>query len=235
MKPTLYLIPGTMCNDKLWQYLHEPLHEFNLVHLPIPEEPSIDAIADTLIQDMVEEEFYLLGFSFGGFLASYIATKIPQRIRHLLIISNSACALSQQEMEERQKNLALVKQYGYRGISRKKVLAMLDGASPKPSIVNTIVQMDADLGVNTLLHHLSVGTQRTDLAEELFQPSLAMTFVFSADDKLVNKTWIDAFVVQSQRQGHQSQKIEVPGCGHMLPLEQPMVIAELIQQLLVDH
>lgn len=226
MKPKIYLIPGTMCNERLWERLKVVgSKEFDFVHLSIPNEESIDKIADAITDKLPLNEFILVGFSFGGYISSCIATKIPERIKHLFVISNSPCSLDEKELSERERNIELINRYGYRGISTLKATSLIDADSINDDLVRTIIEMDSEMGVEALLNQLIAGSDRPDLSVPLSNASVNITFVFSENDKLINKQWISSF----SRNNPKCNAVPIHGSGHMLPLEKPYEIVEILK------
>ncbi|MFT5084715.1 MAG: 2-succinyl-6-hydroxy-2,4-cyclohexadiene-1-carboxylate synthase [Lentisphaeria bacterium] len=71
----------------------------------------------------------LIGFSLGGYIASYVATKLTERIKVLFFISNSPCPFSSTELNERENTRHLVRLYAYGEISANRAASMLDARS----------------------------------------------------------------------------------------------------------
>ncbi len=230
MKKTIYSIPGTMCNEKLWAKLESlTAEEFDFVHIPIPEAESIEEIVDGIADQLKPGPTILLGFSFGGYITSVIATRFPEIVQHLIVISNSPCSLSTEELSSREKNMKLIRQFGYRGITKGKAMSMLDSQSVSDELVNLIIEMDADLGVDSLLNQLKIGSMRQDLSQALIQSNIDVTFVHSKKDPLINKNWISSFIADNPK----ARLVVVSGSGHMLPLEKPEIVANAIRDLLI--
>jgi pimeloyl-ACP methyl ester carboxylesterase len=226
MKPKIYLIPGTMCNEKLWNPLKEAgSGEFEFVHIPIPDEDSIDEMVEVIVDKLLPDKFILLGFSFGGYISSRIAAKVPERTEHLFVISNSPCSLKNREIDDRKTSLKLIDKYGYRGISTGKASSLLDSGSVDDDLVQTIIKMDSEMGVDNLINQLKVGSDRGDLALPLSKSNVNITFVFSEEDQLINKEWIFEFVKRNPK----CSSVSISGSGHMLPLERPYEILEILQ------
>lgn len=229
IRPKLYLIPGTMCNEKLWGGLVNELEDiYDLEHLAVPLGENIDAIVDLLISKMVVSDINLLGFSFGGYLASAIAIKIPSRIKNLFIVSNSPCSLSGQEVQKRKENLALIRKHGYAGLNRRGALALLDSTAVNEKAVNTILEMDAELGEEALVNQLTIGSERKDLASDLLDLDMTIMLIFSEGDPLVNSQWLAEF--QSKIPSTCVEALS--GSGHMLPIEKPVQLASLLRSAL---
>lgn len=231
IKPKVYLIPGTMCNEKLWDGIVKELGDnYDLVHLAIPLGENIDAIVDLLIEKMGFNDVRLVGFSFGGYLASAIAIKIPSRIKSLIIISHSPCSLSSQELKNREEGLALIVKYGYKGISREKASTLFGETSVNDKSLRIIRDMDAELGEKTLVNQLSIGSERKDLALDLLGLGILTTLIYSESDPMVNHQWIADF----QSNAPAVRVLPLPGSGHMLPIEKPLELANSLRNVLAD-
>lgn len=234
MKTKLYLIPGTLCNARLWSELHTFLQDYELVHLAIPEGSDPLQIIEQLASALPEQKVNLLGFSLGAYLASLLTLHHPEKVAKLMVVSNSPCSLSADELAVRQHNLQLIERYGYTGISQKKAQAMIDTRLHSPAavqqLVHIIMQMDAELGEDTIKAQLRSTSQRRDLKAELLKTKLPLCFVYSEQDSLIHLDWMQDFVSHATAVIH-----SVAGSGHMLPLEQPALLCHYIRQWLNEQ
>lgn len=224
-----------MCNEQLWKKLVPYLEtQFDLVHLPIPNVDNVDEMLTTLLAALVEEKVQLVGFSLGGYLAAYLASKYPEKIARLFVIANSPCSLNTDELQQRTDILAWVNQHGYSGISQKRALAMLDNPSNEGASIDheqrvkqaiyTIVTMDKDLGESVLIQQLTSTSHRKDLTDELSKVNSPIVFYCSEKDPLINQQWLKHFC-HNNKNAHATI---VPGSCHMLPLEYPQALANSI-------
>lgn len=222
MKEKLYLLPGTMCNAKLWDKLSVLLNEeYDLLHIPILSGLSLDGITDALDDIFQEQKVNLVGFSLGGYIAAYFSTKYPHRVNKVFIISNTPCPLSPSEMIERQETLKFINRYGYKGITRQKASTLLNKQSPNEDLIDTIMRMDMELGETALKSQLEWTTQRDDLFDILATLNINMTFFYNTQDPLINTDWLTKFADSYQH------CILLPNeaAGHMLPLEEPSILS----------
>ena len=88
---SIYFIPGTMCDERLWLPLWHELQKtaqppLNLIHLEIPQYNTIDKIVTHLAKQIIKDDSLLVGFSLGGYLASALAIKYPDKIKKLLLL-----------------------------------------------------------------------------------------------------------------------------------------------------
>ncbi|WP_438464024.1 alpha/beta fold hydrolase [Marinomonas sp. PE14-40] len=221
MKTKLYLIPGTMCTQQLWQFLFPSLSdEFELCYLTIPNKMSLDDISDHLVAQFEEDRVNLLGFSLGGYIASLLACRFPDRLNKLMVLANSPCALNSEEISLRQQTLSILRRFGYKGMPRVKAEALL--AERSPLHTDLILDMDKALGVDTLLSQLDYTSSRNDLMKPLLTLNCDVHFIYSQGDALINQAWMQKLKEQARPNVTQ---ISVAGKSHMLTLEQPHLIA----------
>lgn len=215
----IYCLPGTMCDQRLWQACMAYLPEnVELIHIAIPVKNSIDKIVTALEQKFPPGKINLAGFSLGGYIASAFALKYPNKINKLLLISNMSYLLPPAALKERSRTIAYVKLHGYSGITSKRITALLHPSKHNnQDIINCIRAMDIELGKETLIHQLTVTTQRENLLVKLPTLAVPIQFLIGDNDSLVTLTRIAAILTQSTL----ISSITLANTGHMLPLEQP--------------
>jgi len=224
MKTKLYLIPGTMCTEQLWQFLLPSLSdEFELCYLTIPNKMNLDDISDHLVAQFEEDRVNLLGFSLGGYIASLVASRFPERLDKLMVLANSPCALNADELSLRKQTVSILKRFGYKGMPRVKAEALL--AEKSALHIDLILEMDKALGADTLLSQLENTSSRDDLIQPLLALDCDVRFIYSQKDNLINLAWMQELKVLA---GHKMSQKMVAGSSHMLPLEEPIMISREI-------
>lgn len=224
MKTKLYLIPGTMCTQQLWQFLLPSLSdEFELCYLTIPNKMSLDDISDHLVAQFEEDRVNLLGFSLGGYIASLVASRFPERLDKLMVLANSPCALNADELSLRKQTVSILKRFGYKGMPRVKAEALL--AEKSALHIDLILEMDKALGADTLLSQLENTSSRDDLMQPLLALDCDVRFIYSQKDNLINLAWMQELNALA---GHKMSQKMVAGSSHMLPLEEPIMISREI-------
>ena len=224
MKTKLYLIPGTMCTQQLWQFLLPSLSdEFELCYLTIPNKMSLDDISDHLVAQFEEDRVNLLGFSLGGYIASLVASRFPERLDKLMVLANSPCALNTDELSLRKQTVSILKRFGYKGMPRVKAEALL--AEKSALHIDLILEMDKALGADTLLSQLENTSSREDLMQPLLALDCDVRFIYSQKDNLINLAWMQELNALA---GHKMSQKMVAGSSHMLPLEEPIMISREI-------
>jgi 2-succinyl-6-hydroxy-2,4-cyclohexadiene-1-carboxylate synthase len=232
MRTKIYCLPGTMCDQRLWkaciQYLPENIE---LVHLAIPMGNNIDEIVTSLEEQLPKGKINLAGFSLGGYIASAYALRFPEQINKLLLISNMSYSLPENELKERSRTIAYLKTHGYSGIPTKRITALLDSSKQNSlEIINCIRKMDTSLGKETLIHQLTVTTQRENLLIKLPTLSIPIMFLIGDNDSLVKLSRIEAILAKSSI----ISLSVLANTGHMLPLEQPQMCALNMSRFFIE-
>lgn len=214
-----------MCNEKLWvevlPYLHDSLE---VVYLDIPQGKNFDELAEHYSNILGNNKVNLIGFSLGGYIATYFSMLYPKRIEKLFLISNSPTSLPTDELNQRSDMLKYVEVYGYRGISRKKVANLLDGANQTDHLINIILEMDSELGKSEFVSQYQYTSERADLFQAMKLFPFDTHLYYSENDRLINSKWLHRLANLNSK----LSVINTSGSGHMLPLEKPRELANYI-------
>ncbi|WP_240537065.1 alpha/beta fold hydrolase [Marinomonas flavescens] len=218
----IYCLPGTMCDEGLWQFTQPLLGDVNLKHVVLPEVDTLDGIVEALSLLLPNEPIHLLGFSMGGYLASAFALKYPERIQQLMVVSNAAQGLLEREVVQRKQALNWVLRHGYKGIPKKKAIAMLGNHNKNSDFIIQVIQaMDARLGERVFVQQLSSSLNRPSLLSQLEKSSIDLCFCVGEEDVLVP---LETFKLLESNARFLCSTVK--HCGHMIPLEQPVWLAQ---------
>lgn len=239
MKTPIYFLPGTMCTEQVWHACWQwlPAH-FDCQFLAIPDEPDIPSIVQTLAAQLPKQPIHLVGFSLGGYIASAYAVRYQTNVKSLTVVSNTPCALPEHEILQRQKTLDWLASNSYNGMPISKIRKLLATENhSNQAIIDLIKQMDAELGQSVLINQLSATTARQNLADSLFNAEFATQLIYGEQDSLLNISWLTDIKqrLSSQPKSSQSNQISllpVSPSGHMLPLELPKLLANVLSHSL---
>lgn len=185
MNKKLLMIPGLMCNEKLWSKIELN----NYKSLPIPKEDSIEKIIKSLDKTISKEEkkVNIIGFSLGGYLALNYLTKYPNKVNKVLVISSSINNLSSKEIFLRENNLKKMDIHKIRTLSNNAINQLLENKNDTENI-SLIKEMFDDLGVDTYKQQLLATLERENLLDMLKEVSNKVLFIASNNDSLVDLT-----------------------------------------------
>ncbi|MGB5866697.1 MAG: alpha/beta hydrolase [Arcobacteraceae bacterium] len=227
MKEKIYLLPGLMCNERLWDRLIPFLEDkYELIHIAIPNISSFDQIIHILDDIFKEDKINLFGFSFGAYIASYYTIKNPHKVKRLFLNAGTPSKMSEKEVEKRNNMIELMKTLGFNGLSRKKVISLLEETNQDDQALITLIQkMYTDLGEEVYLSQMKTINNRISLEKELLNLEIPIRFFYSTDDRLFTYESMEYFQVEHSN----ITKVSRVGTSHMIPLEFPQELSEQIE------
>lgn len=227
MKEKIYLIPGLMTDIRLWKRLVPFLeNNYELIHLPIPHSVDFDEIVDILFEKIKEEKINILGFSLGGYIASYFAITYPNRVKRLFLVAATPGASDEAETERRKEKFAIIEKEGF-GLNYEKAISLVEKQNQNDEdLIKTIIDMFNDLGKETFISQLTSTFYRKDLFEDLIHLDIPIWIYYSQEDRLLNKKSLKK-VLNSK---HSMNVISREGTSHNIPLETPKELSEKIRK-----
>lgn len=106
-----------MTDEKLWSRLKPYLEsDYELVHMNLPLTTDFDKAVEELNEKIKDEKIFLLGFSLGGYIASYFAIKYPLKIEKLLIVAGTPSSMNEDEIIKRKLTLQQMNNLGFKGL-----------------------------------------------------------------------------------------------------------------------
>ena len=223
MKEKIYLIPGLMTDNRLWSRLIPHLqNEYELVHIPIPHSEDFDEIIDILFNTFKEEKINLLGFSLGGYIASYFAITYPNRVNRLFTVAATPGNSTEAEIERRKEKFVAIEKEGFTGLTYEKAKSLVEEKNQEDTQLIKIIQdMFMDLGKETFISQLTSTFYRRDLFEDLTNLDIPIWFFYSTNDRLLNKEAIKKLLLDT----HNMNVISRIGTSHNIPLEEPELLS----------
>ncbi len=225
MKEKIYLIPGLMTDDRLWSRLEPYLSEYELVHLEIPLYEDFDEIINEINKNIVCEKINLLGFSLGGYIASYYTLKNPNRVNKLFLLSSTPSNTEVKDIPRREKKLEIARKSEFSPLDEQKAIELLELKDDK-ELVKITCSMFNDLGKNAFVPQLSCTLKRVDLLDDLLDLNLPIKFYYSTNDRLLNHPWIK----QLEDKKHNFKLEFREGTSHNISLEFPKELSKEIKE-----
>lgn len=224
-QPRLCLIPGTMCDHRLWFRLAPLLApHFDTEHVPIHDAHDHDSML-AMIHHAVGEGAWLLGYSLGGYLSLQYLIQHHDKVRGLILVASSALGLPEHERANRRGILKWLQTHDYEGMTPKRLAQFIHPSQLlDPEVSGVVRDMDRDLGKPVLMTQLRETSTREDLRAQLMQINTPCLIVGGSDDKAVLPDELHA--TKLALQGSQLHLLE--HTAHMVPLEQPELLAQAI-------
>ena len=228
-KMNLLLLPGLLNGASLFEQQADALA--NLVGITVADltgADSIAALAADALEQAPEGPFVLAGMSMGGYVAFEIMRQAPKRVRALALLSTSARPDTREATAGREELIQLA-QTDFPAVIESLLARM---AHPEhantPEVGGMFQSMATGLGPEVFERQ-----QRAIIGRADSRPTLAAikcpTLIVCGRDDLVTPLEV-----------HRELAAQIPGarleiieeCGHLLPLEQPEQVTELLRDWL---
>ena len=87
----LMLIPGMMCDGRMWSDIASVVPDRMVIHAPITNADTVQELAALILAD-APPVFALAGLSMGGIVAMELARQAPDRIERLALLDTNPLA-----------------------------------------------------------------------------------------------------------------------------------------------
>ncbi|MEK2690750.1 alpha/beta fold hydrolase [Bdellovibrio sp. GT3] len=221
------MLPGFLCDPRLWGEVQKSLHLEGEVHL-------VDFKHCKSLQDMVGQlekmdspRFHIVGFSMGGYIAQLFATQFPERVVSLTLVAVNVGALSEREQASRLKLAGMLANVQYKGMNEKEALRFIHSSSAQnPHVVQTIVEMSRSYTSEMYITQMHATLHRQNLSDKVAQLSFPVLIVAGKDDQVVRLPALQSLHEDVPR----SKMLILENCGHYVPLEKPNELAKALNE-----
>lgn len=123
MTSDLVLLPGLICDERLWRDVISGL-DCRAMVADLTKDDSIAAMAARTLA-AAPARFALAGLSMGGYVALEIMRQAPGRVTHLALLDTSARPDDEARKETRRKGIEMVRQGKFIGVSRGLLASLI--------------------------------------------------------------------------------------------------------------
>lgn len=219
MTPTVVLLPGSLCDHRLFAELD--LGEVSVVHADLTRSDTITGMAHDVLEQ-VPGRFVAIGLSLGAIVATEIAALEPERVSALGLLDTNLAAVDPAQVERRERWASDVRAGLFRSIIDELVPAMTtDPATHGP----VIVDMARAVGPAAFLRQNHALLHRTrDRRPELARyPGPVFVGYGSADAVCPPALHAELAVHRSD-----AELIAFDGAGHLVSLDRPEALSEAL-------
>ncbi|TQV81180.1 alpha/beta fold hydrolase [Exilibacterium tricleocarpae] len=226
----LLLLPGTLCDARLWRHQQQALADLAAaVVMPVGTDSSLGALAENILRQ-APPRFALAGLSFGGILAFEILRRAPQRISHLALLDTNARADTSVGTEAKREQLELAAERGLETLLREKLIPayLFPAHLANDELVQTIVDMALDSGIDVFKNQVQAVVERPDSLGDLAGIHCPTLVLCGRQDGLCPP---DRHEEMAARIPNANLCI-VENCGHLSTLEQPAAVNAALREWL---
>jgi pimeloyl-ACP methyl ester carboxylesterase len=231
--PHVLLLPGNMCDARLWSgggnALTTALLGLGLTadHVDFGQDISITYMAKRALS-VHDGPLVLIGFSMGGIVALEMARIAAKRITALCLIDTTANADTRGPLRLRQQEAVASGELVRVVVEEMKPAYLARCHRQDQALLAVLRDMAVDMGAAVFTSQSEALRKRADLTPVLAGLAMPVMLACGQEDTMCTPAMHQAMANQI---GDATLTI-VPNAGHILPLEQPAILAKLITQFL---
>lgn len=223
----LLLLPGSLCEADMWNAQIDALGDIaDARTVEIGGFDSIAAMAAHVIAEAPEGRFALAGFSLGGYVALEVVRRVPERISHLALLDTSARPDHPENAPRREANMAAFRADPYPVLDAFKAMTL--GPATPPEVREAIRTSMRRLGPFDYLDQQRAIMQRPDARPTLSAIGCPTLVLCGGEDRATPPAGHREIAAAVPGAAY----VELPGIGHMTPLEAPESVAGAMREWL---
>jgi pimeloyl-ACP methyl ester carboxylesterase len=236
--PQIILLPGNMCEARLWRGGDEVIirtlsdHGMSPVFdADLTQDDSIAAMAERALS-ATQGLLLPIGFSMGAIVAVEMAVRAPDRIAGLVLAGYNATADLPERAAHRPVQQAEVRAGGLERVLVEELkpnyLAVQNRGDA--ALLELLRDMGMGLGADVFIRQSEALRLRKDRRSALAALDIPVLYMCGAEDALCPPAWHRNWVDQTRYARFE----EISGAGHMLPLEAPAACSEILDHWLTQ-
>ncbi len=223
------LVPGLLCDERLWQYQADDLLEIASTTIAdVTKGASVSAMAHAVL-GAAPERFALAGLSMGGYVALEILRTAPARVARLALLDTSARPDTLEQTDARRKLMKLAQDGRFDEVPRK-LLPMLihPDRLDDAELTSEVLDMAESVGPEAFVSQEEAIIERPDSREGLKNIACPTLVLCGREDAVTPLRLHEemASLIPNAR----LRVIE--GCGHLSTLERPEEVSAALRDWL---
>lgn len=231
MQPTPLLLPGNMCDARLWP---QPVRDAlpGAVDVDLAHDASIAGMARRAL-GMTDGPLLPVGFSMGAIVAMEMALLAPGRIAGLVLAGYNATSDLPERAARRPAQQDEVRGGGLERVIVEELKPHYLAAANRGNgaLLALLRDMGMALGADVFVAQSEALRLRDDRTAMLPKLGIPVLYTCGAEDRLCPPAWHRRWAAMTS----EAVFAEVAGAGHMLPLEAPEALAGVIRNWTKHH
>ena len=209
------LLPGTLCDDSLWEGVARPQDSRALP--AIRGATLADAAADAV--SGLSGALHVVGFSLGALVAFEVLRRWPERVGRVTLISANPLAPTAAQLDAWAGQQRATEAGGFAEVARQVAGA---AGVHAPAVLG----MARRVGAATFLEQLALLRSRPDSRPTLAAYTGPLTLLVGADDAVTPPALSLAMAALVP----QTDLRVLPGAAHYLPLDAPWAVSDALRE-----
>lgn len=226
-KQPLILLPGTLCNHRLWSHQEKNLSDIADVNVAdLTKENSIKGLANSVLQS-APNRFALAGLSLGGIVSLEIMRQAPERVTNLALLDSNPLPPTEEQIETWKYFIQLANDGHFFQVTKKYLLPTLirQESQENENMVSTIIKMAEEVGKESMIRQMTALINRPDSRKALPKINCPTLVMLGRQDqtctldmhKMLNENIADADLTIIEE------------CGHLSSIEQPQAVTAVLR------
>ncbi|WP_299346837.1 alpha/beta fold hydrolase [uncultured Pseudoxanthomonas sp.] len=224
----LLLLPGLLCDARLWRDPAEALADIAPVHqADLTRDYSVAGMAARVLAT-APPVFALAALSMGGYVAFEILRQAPERVARLALLDTSARLDPPKRRLVRQAGLALAEAGRFAGVTRKLLPQLVHESRVDSDVGEDVMAMAQRVGREAFLRQQRAILDRPD--SEPLLPTIAVPTLLGVgeDDRMTLPE--ETRLMHARIPGARLHVF--PRCGHLPPMEVPQDTTAVLREWL---
>ncbi|WP_221791854.1 alpha/beta fold hydrolase [Aquisediminimonas sediminicola] len=225
----IVLIPGLMNDGWVWRHQIAALSRLGPLHIACND--GCDHLADMAarILEATNGPLALVGHSMGGRVALEVAALAPERVTRLAMVASGAQGLGLNEADGRMRLVQIAQNSGMAAVADAWMPDMVGTAGrDNPGLMAGLKAMLCRVAVDDFAAQQHALIHRSDRMDLLAQMHIPTLFISGSEDHSSSTS----FNQQMAQMSANGLSVELPHAGHMLPIEAPTALTDLLRGFL---
>lgn len=223
MASDLVLLPGLICDERLWRDVIAGLGTRSTV-ADLTQDDSISSMAARALA-AAPARFALAGLSMGGYVAFEIMRQAPERVTHLALLDTSARPDDEARRETRRKGIEMVGQGKFIGVSHRLLGSLIAPQHMGTAVAREVQEMSERVGQAAYLRQQVAIMNRLD-SRPLLGGIAAPTLVgVGALDKMTPPELAEEMAAGIKG----AELVRFPDSAHLPTMENPGAVVEAMR------
>jgi pimeloyl-ACP methyl ester carboxylesterase len=219
--PHLLLLPGLLCDDRLWQPQVDALSEIaEIVIADMTQDDTLASMAARAV-DAMPAEFALAGLSMGGYAAFEIMRQAPERVTRLALLDTGARADTPEQTTRRKDLIALADRGEFKAVSPRLLpLFVHESRLDDGPLISDIAAMADSVGKDAFLRQQKAIMNRPDSRPGLSGVNCPTLVLCGRQDVLTPPDLSEEIATLVPG----AELTLIDDCGHLSTMERPNAV-----------
>jgi pimeloyl-ACP methyl ester carboxylesterase len=228
MTPTLLLLPGLLCDARLWRDQAAALTEARCIVPDLAHDESIAAMAARALRAAPDGPLAVCGLSMGGYVAMEIMRQAAPRVTRLALFDTSARPDTEQQTRRRRALLALSESGMFRGVTPRLLPQLIHPDRIATPLGAEVMAMAERVGRPAFHRQQRAIMHRVDSRPDLPRIAVPTLVAVGEHDILTPPELAEEMAAAIPG----ARLARIPGAAHLPPMETPEAVTTLLRDWL---